>query len=400
MSRKLTRDTDVCREKLKQLEMRAFHKLSLNSAHTPQKRPYLYERIYGLKKSADRIKGDLVNVDITDYRYYLIEPSIDTNLIYESTLFVFVQSKDSNGEKRKQIRETWANRQVYSDYHHNPIYVIFAIGLAPNVFISNKTDPILRDVIEEADKTKDILLLNMMDIYDNLTIKGFLTMLWIANRGFQSNYIMKTDDDIILNMFAWFQIVKKIQMNNIQCVLVGHIWTKPPVERHNKYKVDQSEYGYQTYPSFASGWGYVMTRRTMVTILEAALHLPFLIRDDPYFAGIIPHLTGIPLVSVEKSSYILFKSNISNKEMSKIGVLLVHVSKSSNYTSVWNMFLERRNYGRENTEGQHKDAVPVDLWSASDVSTQLPPEWRLPKNISLISSCNESPLNVTWRIMV
>ena len=64
------------------------------------------------------------------------------------------------------------------------------------------------------------------------------------------------------------------------------------------------------------------------------------------------------------------------------------------------MFLERRNYGRENTEGQHKDAVPVDLWSASDVSTQLPPEWRLPKNISLISSCNESPLNVTWRIMV
>ena len=77
-------------------------------------------------------------MDITDYRYYLIEPSIDTNLIYESTLFVFVQSKDSNGEKRKQIRETWANRQVYSDYHHNPIYVIFAVGLAPNVFISNK----------------------------------------------------------------------------------------------------------------------------------------------------------------------------------------------------------------------------------------------------------------------
>ncbi|KAK2138906.1 hypothetical protein LSH36_2218g00020 [Paralvinella palmiformis] len=71
--------------------------------------------------------------------------------------------------------------------------------------MSNKTDPILRDVIEEADYTKDILLLNMMDLYDNLTIKGFHTMLWIANQGFQSSYVMKTEDDVILHIL-WIGI--------------------------------------------------------------------------------------------------------------------------------------------------------------------------------------------------
>jgi len=400
MSQKLTRDTDVWKEKWKHLEIRAFRNLSIHRAHTPPKRRSLYEKLYGLEKSTNRIKGDLVNVDITDYRYYLIEPSIDLSLIHESTILVFVESKDSNREKRKQIRDTWANRKVYSEYHHNPIYVIFAVGLSPNVFLSNKTDPILRDVIEEADKTKDILLLNMMDIYDNLTIKGFLTMMWIASQGFQSNYVMKTDDDTILNMFAWFQIVKKIQMNGIRCLLVGHIWKKASVRRHNKYTVDQSEYSYQRYPSYASGSGYLMTRLAMVRILEAALYLPSFILEDVYFTGIIPHLTGIPLVSIQMSSYISFQNNINRKEVRKAGVVLLHVPKSSNYTSIWNIFLERKNYGRENTDGHRKDLVPVGLWSASDVSTRLPPEWSLLKNISLISSCSKSLLNVHWEIMV
>ena len=83
-------------------------------------------------KSTNRFNADLVNVDITDYRY-LLKSSIDLNLTNESTIFVFIQSKDSNREKRKQIRETCANRKVYLDYYHNPIYVIFTVGLPQNV---------------------------------------------------------------------------------------------------------------------------------------------------------------------------------------------------------------------------------------------------------------------------
>ncbi|KAK2142000.1 hypothetical protein LSH36_1007g01007 [Paralvinella palmiformis] len=106
-----------------------------------------------------------------------------------------------------------------------------------------------------------------------------------------------------------------------------------------------------------------------------------LILDDPHFALIIPHLTGLPLVSVPKSSYILLKSNTNLKEGKNAGVLLVHVVKTSNYTSVWNIYLERRNYGCENTEGQQRDTVPVGLCSTSDVTTQLLPEWRLQRTV-------------------
>ncbi|KAK2141998.1 hypothetical protein LSH36_1007g01058 [Paralvinella palmiformis] len=126
---------------------------------------------------------------------------------------------------------------------------------------------------------------------------------------------------------------------------------------------------------------------THLTMVEAAPHLPFLILDDPHFALIIPHLTGLPLVSVPKSSYILLKSNTNLKEGKNAGVLLVHVVKISNYTSVWNIYLERRNYGCENNEGQQRDTVPVGLCSISDVTTQLLPEWRLPKDSGLIFSC-------------
>ncbi|KAK2141999.1 hypothetical protein LSH36_1007g01006 [Paralvinella palmiformis] len=120
----------------------------------------------------------------SDYQDVMKYNGIDVSLVHESTIFLFVlQSKDSNREKRKRIRHTWSNRRVYNDYYHNPIYVIFTLGLPTHFSISNKPDPILRDVIEEAHKTKDILLLNMMGMHNNLTIKGFLTMLWIESRG-------------------------------------------------------------------------------------------------------------------------------------------------------------------------------------------------------------------------
>ncbi|KAK2153888.1 hypothetical protein LSH36_282g03040 [Paralvinella palmiformis] len=400
-------NANICIEKRKRPEMRALHSLLLNGSISLRDKITINDIIDGFKNTTARIRGDIVDKNIIDYRYYLIEPSIDVNLIHENTLFVFVQSKDSNREKRKQIRETWANRKVYSDYHDNPICVIFAVGLPPNVFISNKTDPILRDVIEEADKTKDILLLNMMDIYDNLTIKGFLTMLWIASQRFRSNYILKTDDDVLLNTFAWFRIVKKIQTNDIQCVLVGCAWRDPPVYRYGKYVVSPSEYRYAKFPSFMSGSGYLMTRVTMITILEAAFQLPFLTRDDPYFAGIIPRLTGIPLVSLPQSAYLLNDAKVNSDKLLKRGILVVHNPDNNVWSSAWAMFQRRQKYGYPKTYqavimmSRHrvsKFAHPVMLSSATDYKTMVPLDWRLQNDACLMLNCNKPFPKVRWQI--
>ncbi|KAK2138893.1 hypothetical protein LSH36_2248g00002, partial [Paralvinella palmiformis] len=62
------------------------------------------------------IKGNLDSVNTTDSRYYLLEPSIDLNKVNENTLFVYVESRDTNYNKRKQIRDTWANKTLYSGY--------------------------------------------------------------------------------------------------------------------------------------------------------------------------------------------------------------------------------------------------------------------------------------------
>ena len=99
-------------------------------------------------------------------------------------------------------------------------------------------------------------------------------MLWMAIQGFQSDAI-KTDYDVSLNMLEWFQIAKKIQMNGIRCVLVGYIWIW-------SIKANTVIGGFP------------------IRISDNAPHGDYHLGSYPPLSLYLPHLTGIPLVSIRK----------------------------------------------------------------------------------------------------
>lgn len=111
-------------------------------------------------------------------------------------LLILVQSHFSHGIQRNAIRDTWGRvRYDYNSVHH--VMVVFVLG-APNDTDTRSWD----SVNKEAKLYRDILLWNIEDGHHNHTVKSILALLWSFEYCPQAKYVLKTVDDIYLNVSA------------------------------------------------------------------------------------------------------------------------------------------------------------------------------------------------------
>jgi hypothetical protein len=105
-----------------------------------------------------------------------------------SEILIFVHSSGLYFVKRQATRETRISIAI-----KNNITVIFVIAEPKD----NKTQ---KDLESEAFQYIDIIQFGFIDDYYNLTLKDFAFLRWAQNKCLDTKYIMKTDDDIILNV--------------------------------------------------------------------------------------------------------------------------------------------------------------------------------------------------------
>ena len=127
---------------------------------------------------------------------YIINPEYsicDNNNNNNNTsiyLLVYVHSGPVNYQRRVVIRETWATRTLFPD-----LRLIFMIGktLDKNVMKAIKYEnELYRDIVQE----------DFIDSYKNLTYKGIMALKWISVYCTKAKYILKVDDDIVVNTFT------------------------------------------------------------------------------------------------------------------------------------------------------------------------------------------------------
>ena len=138
--------------------------------------------------------GSVVN-DVTSFRYPIsIPPCREVN--GRRNIFIAVISAADNFEKRAIIRQTWAN-DLNSAWNRT------LTGFAGFAFILGGTqDKMIQKKIEEENATnKDIIQIDMIDVYRNLPIKiaGLLNWLYQNCANFKG-FILKVDDDIYVSV--------------------------------------------------------------------------------------------------------------------------------------------------------------------------------------------------------
>lgn len=198
-------------------------------------------------------------------------------------LLVIVYSAANNFEARAAIRDTWGQFAV-----ERGAYFYFLLG--------STDDSSLQARVEFENQThNDILQGTFYDSYYNLTLKTISMMYWVANRCSNIRYVLKVDDDMMLNMQ---HICDFAEINpNFHRVIIGKLarkW-KPHRDKRSKWYVPFKAYAGQYFPSFVTGPAYFFTGDAARPLYETSVNKTMfpLYLEDVYMTGIVAEKASI-----------------------------------------------------------------------------------------------------------
>ena len=197
-------------------------------------------------------------------------------------LLFLVLSSPENADNRKFIRRTWGKSVTYSKFN---VQTVFLCGKSLNPEHNNQ-------LAQESQIYHDIIQDDFDDTYFNLTYKTLMGLRWSGKYCAVAPYVMKTDDDMILNVDLIF-LTAQIMSGDADGVLMGFRYRRAPVKRNGRWAVTEEQYPFGIYPDYTAGVGYLMSRDVAATLTFAAEYVPLFPMEDVYVTGILPQITGI-----------------------------------------------------------------------------------------------------------
>jgi hypothetical protein len=119
-------------------------------------------------------------------------------------VIVYVHSAPAYYQRRILIRETWATRNLFPD-----IRLVFMLGQTTD-------DKIMQAIEYENDLYQDIVQEDFFDSYRNLSYKAVMALKWISVYCPQASYILKTDDDMIVNTFMFLKHLRFLDSHQLK----------------------------------------------------------------------------------------------------------------------------------------------------------------------------------------
>jgi len=222
----------------------------------------------------------------------LVRPDRSTTLIHPRTacdpskeddsflILVVVCSGLENYEERLAIRDSWAKDS------NNDARVVFLVGTPSALSKTNQTT-ITNNLNRESDAYGDIVQEDFVDSYANLTIKSLMMLKWFTQSCTdRAVYLMKTDDDMYVNLVNLYDLVKS---NKNPYLMTGSVicGAKPIRDPYNKWFSPEYMFEGKVYPMYLSGTGYLMAGSVASLLYEASRFVPILHLEDAYITGLL-----------------------------------------------------------------------------------------------------------------
>ncbi|CAG2169307.1 unnamed protein product [Oppiella nova] len=208
-------------------------------------------------------------------------------------IFVHSAAKTSGKyyDRRTATRDTWASEALK---HYMRVTFVLAYHKNPE---SIESQEIQRNITTESEKYGDILQFGFVDAYYNLTLKAISLLNWVSKECLVNDYIIKTDDDIVVNTERLRQrIDKKAFKSGITGYMAKGIDTKPPRNANSNWYMPSNVYPLERYPPYLLGAAYVMSTDIIDKLYRFAMNasiLPVLRIDDLYLTGFVSQTAGI-----------------------------------------------------------------------------------------------------------
>ena len=226
---------------------------------------------------------------------YVVDNKDACDVKGEILLLIIVISAPEHFAHREAIRRSWGES---NQYKHTVIS--FLVGLPE--------DPATRTKIEEESEAhSDVVLNNIIDHYENLSLKTLSAFHWFQTLCRRAEFLLKVDDDMFVQVNKILQKVRKLlDIDPVPRVILGNVssgW-KPVRNPRSKYLITESQYPGERYPDFVTGPSYLVSRRAAAEILPAAMEQKYIHLEDVFLTGVVADSLSIPRINIGE-----FKNN-------------------------------------------------------------------------------------------
>lgn len=228
----------------------------------------------GYKERSEKIFYTLIQAYVKSGLLHLPIPSQVHCRNRNVFLLIMVPSAVSNFEQRSAIRKTWGNVSIITP----SVLVKFMLGKS-----RNSIDQTLAET--ENSIYNDILFEDILETYENLSLKSIAILHWAMENCEGVSYLLKIDDDMFLNLPRLLKELKAHpKMNSITGCKVSGAY--PFRSAFSKWKISRDEYENDYYPEYMAGTAYLISGDIISSLYSAAKRVPYFIFEDVYITGL------------------------------------------------------------------------------------------------------------------
>lgn len=212
-----------------------------------------------------------------DIRYLINNKHICND--YKRVFCIILVSSDiTHFNRRVELRSTWLKS---NNYRPKNIQVVYLTGKINDKNVQNK-------LMLESQTYSDIIQGDFIDSYQNSTYKGVLGFKWVAEHCRNSDIVIKTHDNVIINLFLFFD---KFAMHMNDRELLGkYIRSNEIVREKNSQYYVPTRYlkGMIYYPlSYLSGLAVILPGNLIPLYYNASITSEYFPIEDYFLFGIL-----------------------------------------------------------------------------------------------------------------
>ncbi|XP_042238533.1 beta-1,3-galactosyltransferase 1-like isoform X2 [Homarus americanus] len=266
------------------------------------------------------------------YRYLINEPDLCGR---DTTIINTIVSSAGNMESRIKIRKMWGAPQYTSLVRMKTVFVVATTSSAQHQ----------RDILHESHRYHDMIQLDFVDSYSNLTLKTLSLLHWQQHFCKTAKWILKSDDDIFVNPFIVSDFLRQHSASELVCkVIGGSIVCRPGKRCRQKWAVSWQDYPPERYPHYCQGGAYVVSA-SMARHLYAAANMTHPVEvEDVYFTGILATPFQPKISSLSQRMFLKITPK-SRKHYVGIDAMFIMNLERYNISasSIWKRILNGRN---------------------------------------------------------
>ncbi|XP_071097481.1 beta-1,3-galactosyltransferase brn-like [Haliotis cracherodii] len=231
-------------------------------------------------------RENMTNSFVNLHRYHFSMKPVMCSSNAHIKIIILVHSAVGHFENRQTIRRSLHDKRTRTGILFE---FVFLLGQTLNTSLHRK-------LTAESEKYKDIVQGNFTDSYQNMTYKHIMGHHWVVHNCRHVNYVIKIDDDVIVNVENAVNYISTKRIKEGQIVCSANLKSK--IKTFGKWVPKKNQFPFDHYPPYCSGFAYLAPMSVIKRLYGASSSVRMYWIDDVYITGLLTLATNTTIVAL------------------------------------------------------------------------------------------------------